>query len=101
MIKIKNFKIGLWLFLIVSAVGCSSRSVLPESREVKVSREAPDAKCKSIGALTGSTASHKGTAEQALADLKQVAAQKGANYVVVKQYSAYGTAVTGEAFECP
>jgi len=39
--------------------------------------------------------------EDALADLKKEAANKGANFLVVRQYSAMGTAVTGEAYLCP
>ena len=42
----------------------------------------------------------KGTQEQALGDLKREAANKGANYVMVKQYSDLGTSVTGIAYEC-
>ena len=94
------------LLLIVSlfALGlsaCSSRSVMPDAEEVKVSREAADEDCKEIGKITGTTSSAKGTREQALADLTQTAADKGANYVMVKQYSAQGTSVTGIAYECP
>jgi hypothetical protein len=80
---------------------CASRSVLPEVKEVKVSREMPSSSCKELGNITGSTGSAKGTQEQALDDLKREAANKGANYVVVKQFSSYGTNVTGLAFECP
>lgn len=79
---------------------CASRSVLPEVKEVKVSREAAGRDCNEIGMITGSTASTNGTREQALANLKSEAANKGANYVMVKQYSAYGTVVTGIAYEC-
>lgn len=86
----------------VSLAACASRSVLPLVKEVKVSREEPlNQKCKEIGKLTGSTATTKGTQVEALEDLKREAANKGANYVVVKQYSDYGTAVTGIAYECP
>ncbi|MGE4130574.1 MAG: DUF4156 domain-containing protein [Bdellovibrionales bacterium] len=81
--------------------GCASRSVLPDTKEVKVSREAPSEKCKEIGTMTGKTNSTKGTQEDALNDLKTEAANRGANYVVVKQYSSYGTSVTGIAYECP
>jgi uncharacterized protein YbjQ (UPF0145 family) len=70
-------------------------------KEVKVSREAPSKECTEIGELVGRTATVKGTQEQALEDLKKEAANKGANYVMVKQYSAYGTSVTGVAYECP
>ena len=85
---------------LLALVGCRSRSVLPDVREVKVSREAADSKCREIGKISGTTASVKGTQEQALEDLKREAANKGANYVVVKEYSAYGTGVTGVAYEC-
>ncbi len=81
--------------------GCKSRSVLPDVGEVKVSREAAHKDCREIGKITGTTSSVKGTEAQALADLKKEAANKGANYVVVKEYSSYGTSVTGIAYECP
>ena len=94
--KTISFCLGL---MVLSA--CASRSVLPDIKEVKVSREAPSAKCKEMGAITGTTTSAKGTQEQALEDLKHEAANKGANYVMVKQFSSYGTNVTGVAYECP
>ncbi len=89
-------------FAITSAflISCASRSVMPEVKEVKVSREAADKDCREIGVITGSVSSAKGTREQALEDLKHEAANKGANYVMVKEYSTYGTSVTGVAFEC-
>lgn len=89
------------LTMALMASACASRSVLPDVKEVKVSREAPDKKCTEIGSITGRTATVKGTQEQALEDLKKEAANKGANYVVVKQYSGMGTSVTGVAYECP
>jgi hypothetical protein len=84
----------------LSLAACASRSVLSDSKEVKVSREAPGKDCKEMGTLTGRTASVKGTQEDALEDLKKEAANKGANYVMVKEYSAFGTSVTGIAYEC-
>ena len=81
--------------------GCASRSVLPDSKEVEVSREAADKDCRELGKITGTTAAANGTREQALEDLKTEAANKGANYVQVKEYSSYGTSVTGIAYECP
>ena len=94
-----KFLLAALCLMLVSA--CSSRSVLSDGKEVKVSRDDADKNCKEIGKITGTTRSHKGTQEQALEDLKQEAANKGANYVVVKEYSAYGTSVTGIAYECP
>jgi hypothetical protein len=85
----------------LSLAACASRSVLPDVKEVKVSREEPSPKCREIGKLTGTASSSKGTREESLEDLKKETANKGGNYVVVKQYSDYGTAVTGIAYECP
>lgn len=97
----KIFNLGFLVMLGISLAGCASRSVLPDQKGVKVSREAADSDCKEMGPITGRTASAKGTEAEALEDLKKEAAAKGANYVVVKQYSGYGTAVTGVAYECP
>ncbi|MGE0762338.1 MAG: DUF4156 domain-containing protein [Bdellovibrionales bacterium] len=88
------------MLLGVFSVGCASRSVTPQVKEVQVSREPADKKCVELGKITGNTISMKGTAEEALADLKKEAANKGANYVVVKQYSDNQTSVTGIAYEC-
>ncbi len=81
--------------------GCRSRSLLADSKDVQVSRNEAESNCHEIGTMTGTTMSAKGTQEQALEDLKKEAANKGANYVQVKEYSATGTAVTGIAYECP
>ena len=80
---------------------CASRSVLPDVHEVTVSRSEPGPKCKEMGKMTGTASSAKGTSQEALDDLKKEAAHKGANYLVIKQYSDYGTAVTAMAYECP
>jgi hypothetical protein len=92
----------IWIGLLPIAISaCAHRSVLPDVKEVKVSRDAPGDDCKDLGLITGETRSTKGTREEALADLKREAANKGANYVMIKQFSAYGTATTGIAYECP
>lgn len=80
---------------------CSTRSVLPKADEVKMSRETPPKNCVNLGSVTGRVRTEKGNEEAALADLRQEAAYKGANYVKVMQYSSYGTAVTGIAYDCP
>lgn len=89
------------LILMTSLCACSSRSVMPDKEEVTVSREAADEDCRSMGEIMGRSSLVTATREDVLEDLKQTAANKGANYVVVKQYSAQGTAVTGTAYECP
>jgi len=80
---------------------CSSRSIKPDPNGVKISREEPSEKCQEIGTISGTTVFANGSQDQALDDLKREAANKGANYVLVKQFSSYGTTVTGVAFECP
>ena len=96
------------LFFLLMVVGssvlisaCASRSVLPKADDVKMSRDIPAKNCVELGLVTGRVRMEKGNEEQALADLRQEAAYKGANYVRVRQYSAYGTAVTGIAYDCP
>lgn len=94
-------KTGLLILAAFALSACSSRPVTPDTEAIKVSREAPGKDCKEMGKITGTTMSVKGTADEALADLKKEAANKGANYVVVKQFSDNQTAVTGIAYECP
>lgn len=94
----KNLVVVLSLFVLSA---CSSRSIKPDPNGVKVSREQPSEKCHEIGTISGTTIFAQGTQDQALDDLKREAANKGANYVVVKQFSGSGTTVTGVAFECP
>ncbi len=86
---------------ILAICGCRSRSLLADSKDVQASREAAGSECREIGTITGTTISAKGTQEQALEDLKKEAADKGANYVQVKEYSSMGTSVTGIAYDCP
>ncbi len=94
----KRFSITL---IVLNLAGCSSRPVTPDLNSVKVSRESAAQSCTELGKITGTTPTMKGTAQDALADLKKEAARKGANYVVVKQYSDNETSVTGIAYECP
>jgi hypothetical protein len=89
------------LVMLLALTACSSKPVIPSAGDVKVSREEAGPKCKEIGKLTGTTMTAQGTKEQALDDLKREVATKGGNYVVVKQFSDYGTAVTGIAYDCP
>ena len=99
--RLSMLTFATFILFLTTLTACKSRSVLPEVKEVKVSRDAADKDCREIGMISGRTASAKGTQEQALEDLKREAANKGANYVVVKEYSSYGTSVTGVAYECP
>ena len=94
-------RILLFIGLSLVASACSTRSVLPKADEVKMSREMPPKNCVELGPVTGRLRTEKGNEEAVLADLRQEAAYKGANYVRVRQYSNYGTAVTGVAYDCP
>lgn len=82
--------------------GCSTRPVLPDSSDVKVSRTAPkDERCESIGPIEGRSLTAKGNPEEALKDATNAAAHKGANFVHIQSYSETGTAVRAEGFVCP
>jgi hypothetical protein len=76
-------------------------SDLPDKENVKVSREDADKDCKELGKVEGRSISTKPTNEEVLKDLRQEAANKGANYVKVSQYSGTAGSVTGEAYLCP
>ena len=92
----KSFYFLATILSLVS-VGCSTApSVLPDKSEVKVSREAPDEECNELGKFMGSGDDK----ESALENLKEDAANKGADYVQVLEYSTLGTRVTGNAFKC-
>lgn len=82
-------------------VNCSSRSLAPEKKEVVMAREAPNKNCKEMGKISGTTATAKGTPQQALDDLSEEAANKGANFVWIKEFSGNRTTVTGIAYDCP
>ena len=89
------------LALAASLTACASRPLTPESEDVKMSREIPSESCKEIGRVTGTSKSRKATHDELLADMRQDAAKKNANYVKVEEYSGLGTMVTGTAFSCP
>lgn len=79
---------------------CSSHPVLPQKSDIKISRDEAEKNCKSLGAIEGRTTNVKGTAEDALEDLKSEAIKKGANYVQIETIGAQGTSVRGQAYYC-
>lgn len=81
--------------------GCSSTPVIPEAKNVKVSREDASQDCREIGHVQGTTQTAKGTVEEAIEDMKLDAARKGANYVQMETTSSYGTSTQGTAYYCP
>lgn len=82
-------------------VGCSSHPIVPDKEAVKISRDDADKDCQDLGPVQGSVATHKGTVEEAVEDMKMDAARKGANYVRMQAASAIGTSVSGTAYKCP
>ena len=94
---IKLFFAGFVLFTLVQ---CSHHPVLPETKDIQVSREAADKDCQSLGPVQGKTMSAKGTTEEALEDLKKDAVRKGANYVQIQTMGAMATSIQGEAYVC-
>lgn len=95
--------------LVVTIIGtigilsaCSTtKPIVPDQKNVKVSREAAHEGCNSLGSVEGRVLTKSGTIEQAIEDMKLDAARKGANYVQMETASAYGTTTRGEAFDCP
>lgn len=80
---------------------CSSTPpVKPEADNVKVSRDEADKDCKELGPVEGRNVSAGGSFDDALQDLKQDAAGKGANFVQIQQSGAMGTSVRGTAYLC-
>ncbi|MES2963681.1 MAG: DUF4156 domain-containing protein [Bdellovibrionota bacterium] len=80
---------------------CSSQPIVPEGKNVKISRENPSESCREIGTVQGSVKTAVGTIEQAIEDMKLDAARKGANFVRMEATSALGTSASGTAFQCP
>jgi len=99
--KFLNLQFLFWLLLGLTMSACSSMSHMPAKENLKVSREEPNKECKMLSKLEGRSQSKTAKPDDALEDLKQEAANKGANYLVIKEYSGYGTAVTGVAYLCP
>ena len=89
------------IFSASSIMGCASMSNLPVEENVKVTLQDADKDCTFISKVEGRSNSKVPKQDEALQDLKQEAANKGANYLVVKEYSGLGTAVTGLAYKCP
>ncbi|HAG91221.1 MAG TPA: hypothetical protein DCL41_05085 [Bdellovibrionales bacterium] len=93
-----KFYMGILLASLFIA-GCSSQPIVPTSKDIEVTRkELPD--CENLGNLTGKSMHATGGKEQALEDLKDQAADKGATHVQVHQFSSMGTAVTGTLYKC-
>lgn len=93
----KTYSLIIILFAISS---CSSQPVIQTGNDIEVGRKIPMGSCEKIGLLRGTTMTSMGTKEDALSDLKESAASKGATYIKVEQFSETGTSVTGMAYTC-
>ena len=80
---------------------CGSHPIVPDAKNVTVTRDRIAKDCREIGPVQGSVASVHGTIEQAIDDMKLDASRKGANYVQMGSTSAYGTSASGTAYFCP
>lgn len=81
--------------------GCSSHPVLPQTKDIEVSRDEAGKDCREIGPVTGRVATLTGTTEDALEDMKKEAVKMGANYVKMETLGAQGQSVRGTAYLCP
>ena len=97
--KSVNLVLMLVVFAGMSLQGCTTQSVLPETENIKVVREKPR-DCTELGKVNGTTMYATDEAEDALNDLKKMAADKGATHVHVMEYSGHRTSVTGMAYQC-
>ncbi len=86
---------------ILLLVGCSSHPIIPEGKNIKVSREKAGDDCKNLGPVAGTVQTKSGSVESAIEDMKLDAARKGANYIEMLTTSAYGTTTQGTAYFCP
>jgi hypothetical protein len=89
-----------FLVLVAAISACSSQPVVPEAKNVKVSREDAGRHCEEIGPVQGVVKTHSGTIEEAIEDMKLDAARKGANYVRMETAGAMGTSARGTAYQC-
>lgn len=89
-----------WFLSLILIGACSTQPVLPREESVSFVRSAPDG-CRELGKLVGRVHHVDATPEQALEDLRRVAADKGATHVQVMEYSGHRTAVSGVGFQCP
>lgn len=99
--KITSTSLMFALFGVFAAVSsCSSHPVVPEAKNVKVSRDDADSDCQDLGRVQGSVKTAKGSIEDAIEDMKLDAARKGANYVRMEAAGAMGTSAAGTAYRC-
>lgn len=87
--------------LLLGLVACQSVEKFPEAKDVKTGANIPSSDCREISSIRGRANSKTPDMEAAMKDLKLEAANKGANYVQIKEKSAYGTEIVGVAFNCP
>ena len=80
---------------------CSHQAIVPNAKNVEVSREAASSRCVELGRVAGSVSTVQGTIEQAIEDMKLDAARKGANFVKMESTGAMGTSASGVAYQCP
>jgi hypothetical protein len=106
----------LALSLSAGAIGCSTPALSPQASRVAVARTPPPSACATVGYLVGEGGGTFGGAwisndqliEYAMNDLRNKAAERGADYVMSdppQLGSARGTTstvtITGTAYRCP
>lgn len=81
---------------------CGSQPIMPTKEDVNVTREdlSKNKSCEDLGTVAGKSMHTTGGKEQALEDLKEQAANKGATDIQVHQFSDMGTSVTGTLYKC-
>lgn len=94
-------KFLVFIFSALFLISCSSTPVVPEAKNVKLSREKAADDCKDLGPVEGTVQTKGGFIDAAIENMKLDAARKGANYIQMETTSAYGTTTRGTAYFCP
>jgi hypothetical protein len=93
-------RLSLGLCISSMFLSCSSTPVIPEGKNVTVSRDEAKKSCQELGRVTGRTITAKPNLEAAVEDMKKEAALKGANYIRMETASGLQSAVAGTAYFC-
>lgn len=80
---------------------CSAPPIRMTADDIKLSRLPAKDNCTFLGSIEGRALTVKGGEDEAFEDLKNSAAKKGANYLVIEETSGTGAAVRAQAYLCP
>jgi hypothetical protein len=86
---------------LVWLAACGPPAMHPGAANVKLMKADPPEACEELGPVRGSGNNYTGNEEGAKVELRNAAAELGANYVRMETVSDYGNTFTGTAYQCP